>query len=300
MEKTNSDIKSLVERARLSTATQNQIESMRQPILDDVHKRIADYRRRSNSRMWYWWVSAAASVAAIIVFTFIIFSDPWTRTKAEPVEYVASATGKTTITLPDNSIVELNAGSTLIYDKIAFGKNNREVNLNGEAFFDVEKNPDVPFIVHNNDVAVQVLGTRFNVEGYETDASVKVTLQSGRVSMSVSNNDSKLVLEPGQQGIYNKVEDNFSCRYVNVDEVTAWLDGGIYFDDMTLEQICERLSRNYNVLITIESDILRQSRYTGAFDAGDDAESILSVLALMDDRIEYQITDNSIRIYTGK
>src|SRR6266404_8039455 len=144
-------------------------------------------------------------ILAIILFVFFIFrndivpADKISKSQS-PLSRVSTKPGSTSqIQLPDGSVVWLNASSNLTYDK-NFGKTFREVNLTGEAFFNVTKDPSHPFIIHTKVIDVKVLGTEFNVKGYPNDAYTETSLIRGSVEVTVKNRaDEKHYLKPNEK-----------------------------------------------------------------------------------------------------
>lgn len=283
---------------KLDHEVEARMEEMRLDILKDVHHRIETETEIQHIKMRRWMV--AASLALLVTLSgWLVWQTDFFRSE-HLEEFLALPGNKSTVTLPDGTVALLNGGTRLTYDATTFGKKFRKVNLDGEAFFDVMKNKAVPFIVSSGVAQVKVLGTRFNVESYSTDAAVKVTLESGKVSMLISGTSETCVLEPGQQVIYNKEEHQLMRRVVKVEEVTAWRNDEMYFDDMPLDEIAKRLERRFNVSVVIRSEELKQSRYNGAFTSEDNLERILSFLSLMDARLKYEEKDGVVLIYHSK
>lgn len=112
---------------------------------------------------------------------------------------------QTKVILPDGSVVCLNSGSVLKYDPAFLRKKNREVYLIGEGYFEVQKNPEKPFIVHADDINVKVLGTVFNVRSYPEDSEIEVSLIKGKVNVfSTSETRDNVILAPDEQLTYDK------------------------------------------------------------------------------------------------
>jgi len=160
--------------------------------------------------------------------------------------------GQYQLTLADGSQVWLNAGSTLIYDT-GFGTDNRALRLEGEAYFDVTKNPDLPFTVEINGQQVEVLGTAFNISAYTEEPMVKTTLQRG--SLAVANNTQKLILKPNQQAILDKNEKKIATRDVNATSIVAWKDGIFDFHGMGVEECMRVIARWYQLDIVYKEKV---------------------------------------------
>lgn len=153
--------------------------------------------------------------------------------------------------LPDGTTVWLNAGSSLKYPTAFTGK-ERIVTITGEAFFDVAKDAEHPFVVEvANQVKIQVLGTRFNINAYTDEKQIKATLVQG--SIRVNKDAAAVVLQPGQQA---QVNDGITVnRHINTAQVTAWKDGVFNFDDLGVEEVMRQLARWYDIEVVYEKGI---------------------------------------------
>jgi transmembrane sensor len=182
--------------------------------------------------------------------------------------------GKYQINLPDGSKVWLNSASTLRFPAF-FSGDTREVELNGEAFFDIAKNPKKPFKVITKDQVVEVLGTQFNINSYSDEESFKTTLIEG--SVKIIYKDRVVLLSPGQQFQPNLK----SSKVVEADteEVTAWKDGYFLFKDEDIQSIMRKVSRWYNVEVTYSGDI-PDVGFGGNISRSKDIDEVLNVLQL--------------------
>jgi len=159
------------------------------------------------------------------------------------------------LTLCDGTKVWLDAASSLRYPTTFTGK-SRYVEITGEAYFEVAKNPDMPFHVKINDNAeIEVLGTHFNVNAYENEHSINTTLLEGAVRFY--NGNERVVLKPGQQAqastaIHSPVKIN---NNVDIDKVIAWKNGFFDFDNATLEEVMRQLERWYDIDVIYKNGI---------------------------------------------
>ena len=299
MKKHTFNIFALINHIKLDPRVEKEMDELQPQILANLHQRIeTDSTARQHRRHIYWRV-AAASVALIVlagIFTTLNYNGSISNTT---VEYASLAGERCSITLPDGTVIEMNGNSRLSYDSHSFGKAAREIYFSGEAFFDVAKNREAPFTVHNGDLDITVLGTRFNVDGYLAESKTKVTLESGKVDVSVNGCAQSLILEPGQQSIFIKDENRLVRREVNVKDVTSWLSGGLFFDDESLDEIARRLEAHYGVTININTSRFDTNRYNGAFSPGDGLDCIFTFLSRMDNRLQYQTKGDTINIYAS-
>ena len=182
------------------------------------------------------------------------------------------------LTLADGTKVWLNSASRLIYS-VAFSGNTREVTLEGEAYFDVQRDEMKPFIVTTSLGKVNVLGTRFNVKFYPEEASVITTLVDGSVSFS-NEEVIETKLSPGYQLVYDKGDTIVSIRAVNVNNYVGWQDNQLCFHGETLEDIMRVLARWYDVEVIFEDEELKQIEFSGNLDKYEDISKFFKLFEL--------------------
>lgn len=175
--------------------------------------------------------------------------------------------GKTfNIFLSDGTKVFLNAGTTLKYPVNFIKGKNREVFLEGEAYFEVSKDEMHPFIVNANEMNIKVLGTKFNVSSYNDDSEINTVLVEGSVSLSSDSkpNDASL-LKPGYKGSLDKSQSKISFKKVDTRIYTEWMHGDVIFRNSTFKEITKKLERNYNVIIENKYNELSLKRFNASF-----------------------------------
>lgn len=192
------------------------------------------------------------------------------------------------VNLSDGTKVWLNSKSSLKYP-VEFSGNKRTVTLEGEAYFEVSKNPHSPFTVKTNSGNVTVLGTHFNVSAYAEDKLFAATLAEGKVQVSETNtkNNELVILKPGQQA-------RASNAVLNVVEVdpsvyTAWKDGKFYFENENLKSILNKMSRWYSFNVKFEQKSLEQIKFTGIVLKEEPIENLLDIISKTSN-IKYKIT----------
>ncbi|MDQ1149751.1 ferric-dicitrate binding protein FerR (iron transport regulator) [Sphingobacterium zeae] len=190
------------------------------------------------------------------------------------------------VTLPDGSRVKLNAGTILSYPT-QFAKDKREVSLQGEAFFEVAKRKDQPFIVHTKNQQVQVLGTQFNINAYPTSTQIKTTLLEGRVQVKELIKGHKVNLLPGNQAVNTGTQ--LIKQSVNVQQEIAWVYGKFNFDGKSLRQVMDELSQWYAVDVVYKGDVPDVSFFGGTFRTSK-LSTILKILK--DQDLSYHLTDD--------
>jgi transmembrane sensor len=159
------------------------------------------------------------------------------------------------LTLPDGTKVWLNAASSITYPTVFAGK-DRRVAISGEAYFEVTKNQQQPFIVQQGDMSVQVLGTSFDVNGYGDEAALKTTLVEGKVR--VEKGAAASLLEPGQQAVIPNGHGAISIDHnPDIEAVLAWKNGSFSFKDAGIAAIMQQVQRWYDVDIVYEANITK-------------------------------------------
>ncbi|MCM4151917.1 DUF4974 domain-containing protein [Arenibacter sp. N53] len=207
--------------------------------------------------------------------------------------------GKTfKLILSDGTTVHVNAGSSIKYPVKFIEGTKREVFLDGEAFFDVTKDANHPFVVNVNDLNVRVLGTKFNVSSYPEEENVNTVLVEGSVALHSEDSEftsaNTIVLEPGYKGEWNLKSKATSISQVDTKMYTSWVEGRMVFRNTPFKIIRKKLERHYNVSIRNNNQILEERTYNAVFDV----ESIEQVLRTLNEiySIEYIIDQNKIVI----
>lgn len=246
-----------------------------------------------------WLRVAAILLLAFILPLFIVKNEPPATTYASLKNYITKenpAGHKSTIYLPDGSVVKLNAESSITYLK-SFTDSIRQVALVGEAFFEVSENKEKPFIVSSAGVDTRALGTSFNVKAYEEDEHVQVVLASGKVKISMpqEKNSEEVFLVPGE-GVW--VEKNTRAmlkQQADLHAALAWKDNLLLFHQASADQIFTTLERWYGVDITFAEKFSGDSwRFTGEF-RNENLENVLLSISYVKD-FKYQINNQSIII----
>jgi ferric-dicitrate binding protein FerR (iron transport regulator) len=157
--------------------------------------------------------------------------------------------------LPDSSVVWLNSGSSLKYSN-RFGIGNRDIELSGQAYFDVAKNKDLPFVVSCGKINVKVLGTQFTAENYPDNLEVSVILIEGAVELTAnSSNKTFASLQPNEMMVYNKQDNKFRISEVVAEKYTSWREGIIHIYDQPLKDAVTKLQKRYNQQIIVEKGL---------------------------------------------
>jgi ferric-dicitrate binding protein FerR (iron transport regulator) len=243
-------------------------------------------------------VRYAAIIFFILSFSFLAYYYVTEESaKNEFCTIVVPKGNKSEIVLPDGSKIWLNNDSKLVYPK-KFNDSERQVELTGEGYFEVQRNTKVPFIVKTSDVSIKVLGTKFNVSAYPNDKFIETTLISGKVTIQSNENPAvEKVLSPGESFTFDKLSNHVSVSQVDTRFYTYWMKGEFVFRDEKFETLAKRIERIYNVEIIFEDPSLKKKTYTGDFKVDDNIYTILEIFKRSTSTpIEYITDRNKITI----
>jgi transmembrane sensor len=200
--------------------------------------------------------------------------------------------------LSDNTVVWLNAGSRLVYPTFFNGK-TREVLLFGEAFFEVSKNAEKPFIVKTSDIEIKVLGTQFNVSAYAEDKVIQTVLKEGSVSIRKNNAtffDSEILLKPNQMASFSKGSNETKLYDVDASYYTLWTKGLLSFDDVDFNRILKKVERFYNISVNFSEPVLGTIRISGKLDLKKNRDEVLEYLGKVSLTNIEKVNDNQYMV----
>lgn len=207
---------------------------------------------------------------------------------------VTSKGEKIYLQLPDGTRVWLNSCTTLEYAE-NYGHSNRSIYLDGEAYFEVAKNKDLPFVVKANGIDVKAIGTAFNVSAYMEDSQLTTTLFNGKVAVQPTLTKQEVLLEPNQVAVYDKSRNKIEVVPYDKKLFAQWRGGFLSFEMMYLQDITKLLERNYNVVFRYENQGIKKLRFSGSFRNNEDLSEILNVIKT-NTGIRYQILKDTIVI----
>ncbi len=274
---------------------------------------------------WYW----AAAVLLLVAGLFSIRSLSGSSSRGDEVagqinEISTRPGSKSKVQLPDGSVVWLNAGSKLTYNK-DFGIETREVTLTGEGFFDVTKNKEKPFIISTSSIKIKVLGTAFNVKAYPEDKQTETSLIRGSIEVTIRNRpNDKIILTPSEKLVVEndiarleketrKVEKKTGniartelpvintlmsinkLKYNPVDSTVAeiqWVNNKLVFRDESFNELAVKMERWYDVQIDITDPRISEERLNGIFES----ETIIQALEALKEFIPFQYEKNGNKI----
>ncbi|MCC9064763.1 FecR family protein [Flavobacterium piscisymbiosum] len=199
--------------------------------------------------------------------------------------------GQYNIVLADGTKVYLNAVSSIKYPT-QFNGDQRIVELDGEAYFEVAKNKNKPFIVKSGEQDIEVLGTHFNVHAYDNESVVKTTLLEGSVVVTYKNQ--KAILKPGQQSNVSEKNARIAIRDVDTEATIAWKNGRFKFDNADLKTVMRQLERWYGVKAEYRGDV-SDVRFNGGTFMNKNLSEVLKVLELSN--IKFKVEGKTIIVY---
>lgn len=228
-------------------------------------------RKMSKERVrvsWFTWVQRVAAIlfVPLLITWGIEHFTPRTEI-ARMIEVKTNPGMTTTVDLPDGSKVYLNSESSLTYPSF-FSQGKRDVQLKGEAFFEIQKDPEHRFIVSTPaHTQIEVLGTSFNVEAFEKDSFISTTLVEGKVRFAYLKDQqpTAVVMKPGQKLMYNTTSSQVRLLQTSCETETAWKDGKIVFQATPLPEALRMLEKRFNVTFVLSNERLRTEAFNGSF-----------------------------------
>ena len=273
---------------------EGQKEKMKNNLLNRINAE-EDFVRRVRINRKQEFLHAFLLAASILVVAmsvvFLILGDR----QIHEYEVVAERGQKSSVTLPDGSHVWLNSASRITYTS-DFNKKNRNITLEGEAYFDVAKNKKIPFVVNASEMSITAVGTEFNVRNYSDEDEVCTTLVEGKVIASTLGCDISLTY--GQEAVLNRNSGEMSFAVVSdLNHMVPWRSNEMLLDGESLDNLSRILSRMYNVDVYFENDSIKTYTYTGLIRNN----SLQNVLELVSNTspVAYGIYDDKI-VFTTK
>ena len=241
----------------------------------DVDQAFERFRKRTGldqagKQSYKWYRTWSVAAVAIVLLGLITVTAYWQGSRQiqsnfSDIVVEAPLGSKTKLTLPDGSTVWLNAGSKMVYSQ-GFGVSDRKLAFQGEGYFEVEKNDEMPFLVQTHDVNVTVVGTKFNFRNYPEDEEAVVELLEGKVALENQLKEEAVrYLSPNEKMVLHKATGEMDITSAKVKEATLWTENILLFDEDLLPDIVRKLERSYHVRIEIENEDLKQTRFYGQF-----------------------------------
>jgi transmembrane sensor len=291
---------------------------------DQENISLAPSQKKNNIIRSIKRLAIAACIAGVVAVSVWLFnkkgSSAIARNTQPQNEVMAKKGARSKMILPDGTQVWLNSDSKIQYDQ-TFNDTIREVTLDGEAYFDVVKNPKRPFIVHTSYIDIRVLGTAFNVKSYSQEKTIEKTLIHGSLEVTKKNESqlSKIILRPKEKLVFNKLETDFEKEEDavvkpmleknlpaiaivalprNIADTslkeTSWIYNRLDFDGDTFSELAVKMERWFNIKITFKNEKVANQRLVGAFE-DESLEEALKALQLIT-TFTYKINNNEIEI----
>ena len=258
--------------------------------------RAAEVRPVAGRSRWRMVLRYAAAVAVLCVVAHFSYRQGGQdlQNALAQIEVEAPAGSQTRMRLPDSTLVVLNAGSRMVYAQ-DFGVESREVTLEGEGYFEVTRNAEKPFRVSSENVALTVLGTKFNFRDYPQEDEVVVSLREGRVQLDNRiHEEAPMTLKPDERMVMDK---RMKRERMMTDAYLKWMDGKLDFDGTPLDKVIVVLERAYSTTIRLERESLGSLRLYGCFDRNE--QGLIDILEILQatGKISYRLHDDSVIIY---
>lgn len=275
--------------------------SVKQHLLDELRKQIffketgkRTFMSLSLPSLFHYALRITAIILLLITTSIVTYHYAMDKQR-EPMDMIVAVEKgqKANITLPDGSKGWINSDSKLSYGS-RFNADERVLNLEGEAYFEVKPDAKRPFIVQSGKVSVKALGTSFNVKNYNTEEHISVVLMTGKVE--VTANDNHVDLLPNEQAIFNKHSSILGKNRVdNSLDYSSWMYNTLNFESTPFSEIAHTLERYYNTQIVFKSEALKSYRFTGK-PGNTSLASILHLLSLTSP-LAYEIKDSVVILY---
>ncbi len=294
----NQDEFSQIREAWLLSGANLDDDDQTEAALRKLKARIAGEQRAIRRPFWMLKpVRVAASIILLMAtaLTFFLLGGAYGTPKVVVQNKLLTASdSRGRFVLPDSTVVWLNSNTTLQYPE-EFTASTREVTLDGQAYFEVAKNKEKPFIVHAGEMQVEVLGTHFQVANYSHKSSVEAVLVEGSVKVAGCGMENAVMLEPGQLLKYSRRSGEANVSEVNTANYTNWTNGRIRFDNTNLGDIILNLEQWFATDIACDPQLAQSIKVSFTVRIGDTLDEILESMSMVAP-IKCRKTDDVIEI----
>jgi transmembrane sensor len=238
-------------------------------IKSEIYQNIERMNKESKFRKMNQWIKYAAAILIPLFMASIVYyltiDDSRSRDNLVWIEKQSKRGERKKLQLPDGSMVWLNSETKISYPE-NFEGDERNLKLDGEAYFEVTHNEEKPFIVNTGGIDIKVLGTSFNVRSYNREKAIETTLVEGKVSVQRTNPKTKktrrAILSPNQQAKFFKTTEEFLLDKVSAEKFVSWRNGKLIIEGRTFKELIEELERWYNVDISLQDNLSEKYSYT--------------------------------------
>jgi ferric-dicitrate binding protein FerR (iron transport regulator) len=260
-------------------------------LIESVSRQIQDLRKGQSvapgfsiTRILNIYQKVAAFLLIPIVGIGILYGlNQFTQSSVQYTETIAPRGQKSQIVLADGTKVWLNSDTKIRYPG-SFSEKQRDVYLDGEAFFEVTKSKQQPFVVHTSDLDVKVLGTKFNVKAYQDEDQIETSLFEGKINLLYRSPDAADQVEkevnPGQSFAYNKTKHQLGGNRFPQEEIDGWKKNQLIFKDDTFSNLVRKVERWYDVEVVYDQNLFNDRRLTVELYEGERLERLMEVISL--------------------
>jgi len=226
---------------------------------------------------------AAFLLIPVIGLGILYWVSQYDQPDSQYTETIAPRGQKSQIVLADGTKVWLNSDTKIKYPG-SFSKNQRDVYLDGEAFFEVSKNEQQPFVVHTSQVNVKVLGTKFNIKAYADESDIETSLFEGKINLVLNNSLAEKPVEkevkPGQSFIFSKTDHQLVANRFPQDEINGWKKNQLIFKDDTFSNLVRKVERWYDVKVVYDEKQFEDRRLTVELYEGERLDRLMKIISL--------------------
>ncbi|MBW6480203.1 MAG: FecR domain-containing protein [Bacteroidales bacterium] len=234
----------------------------------EYNRSLSDRVRKMSRQSFIYKIAAILAFPVALAIGWYLFGESEKPVQlAEQLYEISSPKGHVSkVKLPDGTEVWINTNSSIGYDASSFNTNNREIQLKGEAYFEVTSSVEKPFTVVTPHANVKVTGTAFNVKAYPASLLFETVLAEGKIELQLKSGTTESIhVEPNQRVIFNSINKKFDVQQVESEMFTAWRNGEIIFKDATLNDLIKELERIYDIQFHLKPATLGELRFRGMF-----------------------------------
>ncbi len=269
--------------------TSSEIDSS--TLIETVFQQIQDYQKLHSTKSEFsltrilkvYQKIAAFLLIPVIGLGILYWVSQTGESSGQFSETIAPRGQKSQIVLADGTKVWLNSDTKIKYPG-NFSKNQRDVYLDGEAFFEVSKNAHQPFVVHTSGIDVKVLGTKFNIKAYSDENQIETSLFEGKVNLLLNDPSSTQTIEkeirPGQSFVYSKTDKNLIPNRFPKEEINGWKKNQLIFKDDTFSNLVRKLERWYDVEVIYDENQFNDRRLTVELYEGERLDRLMGIISL--------------------
>ncbi|WP_276481399.1 FecR family protein [Paraflavitalea pollutisoli] len=254
---------------------------MHQQLMDTIKATPAP--RIGRRSMWRIYAAAAAIVITVSAGILFLYLKARTTGQGAKDQLAFSVIRNDRnvvrkVTMPDGTIVWLNRNSQLEFEPHQYNQEQRFVRLSGEGYFEVTKDPLKPFIVATGNIHTRVLGTAFNIEAYQEESEIRISLVHGSVSLEDKARSVTAMLAPNQTIRYSLQTKDWQLMPMAVNNISAWTSGALVFNEVPLGEAIERIGSRYHLQLQYNKELLHNKRITAVLSVHDWQEALRNVL----------------------